>query len=208
MAGIGPDGAPRTSVTVFVDDAVLGRLPPVCALTGRPSDGTLTVRTDVGRTGAVPIPVTALLFLAGPVGWVVLVLLAWAGGGRGERLTVRLPWSEAAEHEVDALRRRRTAAWVGVAVGVVVLVLLLVVRGAAAGPTQAAAPVVALVLVAAAVVATVAAVTAERRIDRRSVSVELDGSRRWVTLGNVHPAFRAAVRARSAPSTPTDAPRP
>jgi hypothetical protein len=209
MAGIDPDGAPRTSVTVFVDDAVWGRLPPVCALTGRPSDGTLTVHTDVGRTRSVPGLVTALLFFTGPVGWVVLVLLAWGnGGGGGERLTVRLPWSEAAEHEADALRRRRTTAWVGVAVGVVVIVLLLVVPGAAVGPPRAAAPVVTLVLVAAAVVAVVAAVTAERRIDRRSVSVELDGSRRWVTLGKVHPTFRAAVRARSAPSTPTDAPGP
>jgi hypothetical protein len=162
----------------------------------------------VGRTRSVPALVTALLFLAGPVGWVVLLMLAWADGGSGERLTVRLPWSEAAEHEVEALRRRRTAAWVGVAVGVVVLVFLVVAPGAAVGPPGAAAPVVAVVLVAAAAVAMVAAVTAERRIDRRSVSVDLDGSRRWVALGNVHPAFRAAVRAGSAPSTPTDAPRP
>lgn len=40
----------------------------------------------------------------------------------------------------------------------------------------------------------VAALAAERAVGRATVGVELDGSRRWVTLDGVHPGFVAAVR--------------
>jgi hypothetical protein len=45
-----------------------------------------------------------------------------------------------------------------------------------------------------AVAAVAVALAAEWRLGRQAVRVELDASRRWVTLGNVHPAFARAVR--------------
>lgn len=43
--------------------------------------------------------------------------------------------------------------------------------------------------------ATVVLVTADYRLGKASVGVRLDASRRWVTLGGVHPAFAAACDA-------------
>jgi len=80
-------------VTVFVDDAVLGRFPPVCAATGRPSDGRLTVRHEVARSGRVSAPVLLLLLVVGPVGWIVLLFLALASPDRSEQLAVQVPWT-------------------------------------------------------------------------------------------------------------------
>ena len=39
------------------------------------------------------------------------------------------------------------------------------------------------------------ALATEWQIGRRTVGVDLDASRRWVTLTNVHPSFARAVRA-------------
>jgi hypothetical protein len=66
------------AVRVFVDDAVLGRFPPVCAKTGMPSDGRLAVTTTVGGSGRVSAPWLILLVLLGPIGWVALAVLAVA----------------------------------------------------------------------------------------------------------------------------------
>lgn len=48
-------------------------------------------------------------------------------------------------------------------------------------------------------IATVAAIgvalVTDWRLGRETIGVELDASRRWTTLRNVHPAFRQAVRA-------------
>jgi hypothetical protein len=49
-------------------------------------------------------------------------------------------------------------------------------------------------LVVAAIAVVVAAV-AQAVVTARSIDVRLDGSRRWVHLGNVHPHFAAAVQA-------------
>jgi len=52
-----------------------------------------------------------------------------------------------------------------------------------------------------AVVALAAALVADWEIGRRTPRVELDASRRWVTLGNVDPAFARAVAADQAERT-------
>jgi hypothetical protein len=57
-----------------------------------------------------------------------------------------------------------------------------------------AGQVVLVAVVAATVAAAAVALAADRRIRQQRVEVELDASRRWVTLRNVHPAFAAAVR--------------
>jgi hypothetical protein len=81
------------SVTVFVDDAVLGNLSPVCVIDGVPTDDALTITQQVGnRTG---LGVAWLLVLAGPLGWLGLIVIS-AFKQSGEALTVTLPFSEAA----------------------------------------------------------------------------------------------------------------
>src|SRR5262245_36835692 len=116
-------------LTVFVDDAVCGRLPPVCAKTGRPSDGRLAVSHDDVR-GASSVSTAWLLplLLFPPIGWQILLLLATL------------------------------------------------------------------------VVCVIGALLAEWRVGQASVAVDLDASRRWVTLRGVAPEFARAVRARQSRS--------
>src|SRR4029450_2433849 len=63
---------PMADVRVFVDDAVLGRLPDVCAKSGAPADGWLTVTETVGRSGGIATPWLLLLLILGPLGWLAL----------------------------------------------------------------------------------------------------------------------------------------
>src|SRR3712207_1749258 len=92
--------------TVFVDDAVLGRLPAVCVRTGAPADGTIDLIHRVNRFS----PWMWLLVLLGPLGWLGLVLAVLTGG---ETVSVRLPVSEAA---FDEWRGRRRLRWIAPAV--------------------------------------------------------------------------------------------
>ena len=55
--------------------------------------------------------------------------------------------------------------------------------------------VVLVTLVVGAMGAAAVALATEWQIGRRTVGVDLDASRRWVTLTNVHPNFARAVRA-------------
>ncbi len=59
------------SVTVFVDDAVRGRFPPVCAYTGAETRRLARVDARVGG----PSGWVWLLLLGGPPGWALLVLI-------------------------------------------------------------------------------------------------------------------------------------
>ena len=98
-----------TSVQVFVDDAVRGDFPPVCAKTGTAAQGKF--RIDQHRGGLGP---AWLLVLLGPIGWIVLVLMLFTT--RRVTLTIRLPYSEAAVERVAASRRgpaRRVARYGG-----------------------------------------------------------------------------------------------
>ena len=61
------------AVTVFVDDAIRGDLPLVCAKTGEPTDLMIRMRQPVG--GGLPAAAWLLLLL-GPMGIIILVVLA------------------------------------------------------------------------------------------------------------------------------------
>ena len=179
-------------VVVFVDDAVRGTLPAVCVKDGVPTGDLLVVRDELGdRAG---LGVAWLLLLAGPLGWIGLVILSVAHGGRSEVLTVQVPFGEPAYQRVRAARRlRRTAAMVGVLGGAAVLVTLL---SPAAGSGDAGiGRAVTLIAVAAVAGAIVAALVADQRSRQATIGVDLDASRRWVTLSRVHPAFAEACEA-------------
>ena len=185
-------GGSDTAVRVFVDDAVQGRFPRVCARTGGESDGWLTIDAIVGRSTSIStVPMILLLLFGGPIGWAVLLL--FNTGHPGERLEVTVPWTVDVQAEIVELRRRRRLAWMTAAAGVAVLV------GAMVDSVGASSPSLTLrVVMAALVVTTVAAgavaLTGQWRIRQQTVGVALDASHRWVTLTNVHPAFARAVR--------------
>ena len=111
------------AVTVFVDDAVLGRLPPVCVKDGIWTDDHLTFTQDVGgRTG---LGVAWLLVLAGPLGWIGLFVIA-ATRPSNEALTVTLPYSEAAHLRLRRAKRacsQATLLLMGAIVGAFVALL-------------------------------------------------------------------------------------
>lgn len=191
-----------TAATVFVDDAVLGRLPDVCVKTGVPADGTLEVRQEIGA--GTRLGVLWLLALAGPIGWLVLVGLWFALRDRGEVLTVRLPLSERAHEQRQAARRREVLALVALGVMLAVLMASLVLPVSGPVGSTAQARMLALCVLGLAVTAAVAAWRASRLRVRWSVAVTLDASRRWVTLNGVHERFAALV-AGQRPAFPTAA---
>ena len=169
-------------VTVFVDDAVLGRLPQVCSKRGTATGSRLRVVEEVGRSNR--LGVLWLLVLAGPLGWVALLFLA--SRDAGEHLAVEVPLSDEAYDELAAGQRLRRVALVGGVATAVALLLL--------GAWARLGPLGVVLLVGSALATVVAVLLAERRIGRASVGVSLDASRRWVTLAGVHPAFVAACR--------------
>lgn len=169
-----------TAVSVFVDDAILGDLPLVCAKTGDPADFLVFRRQTVG--GGIPAAVWFLLLL-GPVGVVALLLAALFAPGQ-EYLTVRVPETEAAYQ-----RERQLERWRLVALGAGVVSPLLAVFGVGMFP----------VLWLALTVACFAAAGALTWVLwRQSINVSIDVSRRWVTFTNVHPAFTEAVQRQEA----------
>lgn len=168
------------TVSVFVDEAVRGRLPMVCAKTGQPAD--LLVRTDQ-PVGGLPGMAWLLVFL-GPPGWGLLLLLALLGSGR-ESLTVRIPRTHASfewEHQM----RRYT--WVAGLMGVALLLMASVF--ASRQP-----PLLSLALGAAFLLG---ALALHGIVYFNAITVSLDGSRRWVTLSGVHPDFARAVERQEA----------
>jgi len=177
---------------VFVDDAVRGTLPGVCVKDGVPTSDLMTVRDELGdRAG---LGVAWLLLLLGPLGWLGLLLVSISRSGRGEVLAVQLPLAEPAYERLRAARRLRRLATGG---GVIGFVLGLGSIASYDPASPSAFQWQLLGLVAAAVVAggVIGALLAEHRIGSGSVRVDLDASRRWVTLSGVHPAFAAACQA-------------
>ena len=165
---------------MFVDDAILGNLPLVCAKTGEPADFLVWVRQAV--SGGIPGWVWFLFFF-GPLGVVGLLVAALIAPGT-EYLTVRIPESEASFQREKLLQRLRLAA-----LGAGVLIPLYLALG------HAMFPLPWLVLTVACFVAA-GAIT--WLLWRQSISVSLDVSRRWVTVANVHPAFAEAVQLQQA----------
>ncbi len=168
------------TVTVFVDDAVLGRLPSVCVYDGAPTADRLTVRTPVGA-GPSRIGAAWLLVFLGPVGWLVLAILALTRSS-GEVLSVTLPCSEQAHRRQVRTRRNETA---GLAVTVALVIAEIVVFVSRPMFAGLWALLVAVGIFAALAVTFLAAL----RLARTEVRVSLDGSRRWVTIANAHATF-------------------
>jgi hypothetical protein len=168
------------TVEVFVDNAVRGPLPSVCAKTGVPSDGKLRIEQTTGGLG-----LGWLLIFLGPVGWIGLFLWACLTSRSGV-LTVRLPYSDAAvDHEWHLRRIRFRAA----ALALLGFGLALAIRSE---PATAVA-VVAVVATGGLLVSLVAHI----RLMTVRIGVRLDASRRWVTLTHVHPEFARAVERHS-----------
>jgi hypothetical protein len=170
-------------VTVFVDNAVLGTLPPICAKEGIPTADRLTLHCEVG--GATRLGVAWLLILAGPLGWLGLGIIAFMRRP-SEWLTVNLPFSERAYRlHRAALRMQRI--WFLVSFLAVVLAL-------ASYRALHSGTIAATELSLFALGALVAGILEWRRARRTEVKVDLDASRRWVTLSGVHPGFARAVQ--------------
>ena len=186
------------SAQVFIDAAVRGRLPDVCVKDGVPAHGSRVLLTrEIGRSNRLGI-LWLLLFL-GPIGWIVLLFLAT--GDRGERLTVKLPLSEEAhERQVAATRRRNIGVTSSIGAGVILLLL------AAYGGLGELAGVVAVLGLAAIALAVVRAMVGEVRIEQTKVGIDLDASRRWLTVTRVHPAFAAACAEQEAEQATTRRP--
>lgn len=169
------------SAMVFVDDAVLGRLPAVCAKSGVDTPDHLIMTVPGG--GNEGLGIAWLLVLAGPIGWLGLIALQLTR--RAETLTVRVPYCDAT---YDTLRRaRRTRRNVGIVMVLAFLLALLVAIPATFGARAAAA------LGATCVGMLIMYITETVRIRRASVGVALDGSRRWVTLSRVSEFFAASA---------------
>lgn len=171
------------AVSVFVDDAILGRLPLVCAKTGEPADLVIRMQRPVGRG----LSWAAVLFLLGPLGIVAFVVLMIMAPGQ-EYLTVRVPQTTAAYQREKQLERLRLTA---VAAAVLVPVAgLLSLR------------MFALMWLLAGIGFLAAGVAFHFMLGRQAIGISLDGSRRWVTLTNVHPAFARAADFKEAAGRP------
>ncbi|MGI9023105.1 MAG: hypothetical protein ACR2HV_07735 [Acidimicrobiales bacterium] len=168
------------SATVFVDDAVLGRLPGICAQDGVATTSRFRIVEEIG--GSARLGILWLLILAGPLGWIVLLFLA--GRDSGEHLAVEVPYSQAAYDRFVKGRRLWKGAIVLGAVAVVGLLWL-----TAWANLGTAGALLAFVCLFAAMVTVL---IGQWRMSTNLVGVRLDASRRWVTLTNLHPAFAAA----------------
>ena len=163
------------AVSVFVDDAVRGRLPLVCAKTGEPADLVIRVQKPIRNLSSL----AGLLVFLGPLGWLALFLVS-VFGPRQEYLTVRLPESDASYLREKQLERFRLVAFVAAVVvplcGLLLpgnLPALWLAVGASLLVTALALHVVVL---------------------RQNIGISLDASRRWVTLTGVHRNFVHAVQ--------------
>ena len=174
------------NVTVFVDDAVLGTLPPVCVIDGVPTDDVLTFTQAVGNRTAMGV--AWLLVLAGPLGWLGLIVIA-AFRQSGETLTVTMPFSEVAYlRRAQAVRTRLKAGLVAVAILIAVFVAL--------AQRTADYRLLAVGLAVIGCAALVNAIAETKKIQRASVRLQLDASRRWLTLSGVNKSFVDAVQYR------------
>lgn len=175
----------RSTCTVFVDDAVLGRLPAVCALTGVPSDRVVRLEQPV-HAGS---PLLLLLLLLGPIGLVLLVL-AYVLQRSGGTITALLPVSSPSVERYERAVRTRWIGW-----GVLATAVLAIGIPDVVSSTPGTHDLATLLVLAWAVAGAALIVLGHVRALAESVRITLDGSRRWMTLRGVHPEFAAAVRA-------------
>jgi len=175
-------------VTVFVDDAVLGRLPAVCVKDGTYTDDRLTIRQELGGSGGLGI--LWLLILLGPVGWLALIVIS-SMRRSGAMLTVTLPFSQAPYERLVRSRRERWP-WgiITLVVGFVTVDYLVNISADNQSLLRTLLGVVAGVIAFICLFGWIASVA---RFRKARVDVDLDASRRWVTLSGVHPDFVTAV---------------
>ena len=171
-------------VLVFVDDAVQGDLPEVCVIDGVATSDGLRLSQEVGARAG--LGVAWLLLLAGPLGWLGLLVLSVARSGRGEVLIIQVPFSEPAYQRLREARRLRRIATAVAAVAGAVFFLLVTAGGGPLTMVEAA------IAVAIAIAAIAILIVAERCMHATQIRIDLDGSRRWITLTDVHPNFAAA----------------
>jgi hypothetical protein len=168
------------TATVFVDDFVEERLPAVSVISGEPASHLLRRKRVVDS----PSSAWLLLLLVVPFGWIAVAFIFLTG--RRSTLVGYVPIREA---EYQLMRSRRRIAPLLAVVSVLTLVL-----GLFAEPTVPLVFTGLLTLVLLLAAAVVGVVTSLER-----PMVELDASRRWVTIDNVHPNFARACRERSRP---------
>jgi hypothetical protein len=173
--------------TVFVDDAVLGRLPSVCVKDGTYTADRMTLR-ELPK-GARGTGVLWLLIFVGPVGWLVLLALTSMRQSGGV-LTVTLPFSEGAYGRLVRSRRERWP-WgiMTVVVGMTTFVYL-----ASSGNEGSLRVLLGVVGVIVAVITLIGWMASVNRFRTAAVGLQLDASRRWVTLSGVHSDFASAVQ--------------
>jgi hypothetical protein len=163
------------SARVRVDDALIGRLPGVCCMTGAPADGFAPI--------VVPkrLGIAWLLLLAGPIGVVVLASI-WPRVR--VRYLVRLPMSAPAFERMHLLQVRRLwCSWLG-GLGVVATLGLFWM------------PELAILVFAASAVSIIVAVRAHVLLPWTHPSAIVETGGRWIILRGVDPAFVRALGAR------------
>ena len=157
---------------VRVNDALAGRLPAVCCMTGEQADGFAPI--------VVPkrLGVAWLLLLAGPFGVAVLAVI-WTRVR--VRYLVRLPMSNTAFERMHTLQVRRLwCAWLG-GLGLIGTLGLLWL------------PPFAAVVFVVSLMSLYVALRAHIALPWTFPSSIVDVSGRWITLRGVHPRFVAAV---------------
>lgn len=163
------------SARVRVDDALAGRFPRVCCMTGAPADGFAPI--------VVPkrLGVAWLLLLAGPLGVVVLASI-WPRVR--VRYLVLLPMSAPAFARMHLLQVRRLwCSWLG-GLGVVATFGLLWM------------PILAISVFAASALSIVVAVRAHVLLPWTFPSAVAEAGGRWIVLRGAHPGFVHAVAVR------------
>lgn len=181
-------GHRRRVARVRVDDFVVGDLPMVCVRTGAAADGLVATESDESAFQ----PWWLLLLFLGPVGIVGIVLLATLAR-RPARIGGSLPMTRAALDEHNRLARIGNWAWGIPVVGGLTGFYLMVVARRSDGLAAAGLGALLVALVGGFVTLLVVGALARRA----SVSVRLDGTGRWVEVGNVHPDFVTAVDRRN-----------
>jgi hypothetical protein len=160
------------TVRVRLDDALVGRLPPVCVMTGERAGGyaPMVVPRALG--------IAWLLLLAGPIG--VLVLIGLYPRLR-TRYVIRVPMSDRAfDRWITERRRRLWCSWLGGAM----LVFAVAIRWL--GP-------LALLVGLGGVLMLAVAYRAHWRVPWLQPSLSADAGGRWVTMRGVHERFATAV---------------
>lgn len=163
------------SVEISIEDFREKTVPFVCAVEGGPAERWYRYRADYRPSWPV------VFILLGPMGWVVMLVVAAA---MDRRVWGYLPSSPAAQAAIGDRRRRSVGALAGVLVAAVAAVAALV--GADLDVAAVVAAGVGLVAVVAALVATLR--------PAGSIGVRLDRSGTVVTLLDVSPEFVEAHR--------------